>query len=159
MDVAHHAAIWPCGTSAANLPERNCVSIQRGIWSMRLRRFRAAHEPGFRLSLVDLIVLAGLCALSAWMRHIVPDHGVWLLPVYVGGSFFLFCNVFRVGNRVEAFWYVPFVVCVAVGLLFPGRLWWIVLSVCEPVRVAVIAYRIVKGPYVGVFSRLKGGGQ
>ena len=122
---------------------------------MKLQRFRAADDPGFRLSLLDLLVLTGLCVLSAWMRRVVPEHGLWLLPIYIGGSFFLFCNVFRVGNRTEAFWYVPFVMCVAVGLRFPDRLWWIVLSVCEPVRVAVIVYRIVRGPYTGVFSQLE----
>jgi len=123
---------------------------------MRLRLFSTQREPGFRLSLQDLLVLAALGGASAWMRRSVPVHGLWLLPAYVGVSFFLFCNVFRVGNRTEAFWYVPFVVSVAAGLAQPDRLWWIVLGVCEPIRVAVILYRVLKGPYVGIFSRRTG---
>lgn len=122
---------------------------------MRLRLFRPAREPGFRLSMLDLLILAALGALSVWIRSMAQEHGLWLLPIYTGVSFFLFCNVFRVGNATEAFWYIPFVLCVAVGLVYPDRLWWIVLCVCEPIRLVLIAYRIAKGPYVGVFSRLE----
>jgi hypothetical protein len=126
---------------------------------MKLRLFKVQTEPGFRLSLADLSLLAILGGLSAWLRISLPENSLWPLPAYIGMSFFLFCNVFRVGNNAEAFWYIPFVACVLTGINFPDRLWWIILAVCEPVRVAVIAYRILKGPYRGIFARSRPDGK
>ena len=41
----------------------------------------------------------------------MPDSNMYWLPPYVGLSFFLFCNVFRIGSRMEIFWYMPFNPC------------------------------------------------
>jgi len=42
------------------------------------------------------------------MKEPTLGTGIALLPAYLGLTFFLFCNVFRVGNRLEIFWCVPF---------------------------------------------------
>lgn len=120
---------------------------------MRLRTFEIQREPGFRLNLIDLGLIAGLAAASAAWYAIFPEQHLYLLPAYVGLSFFLFCNVFRIGNRVEPIWYVAFTAMAVWGLsreVFP---WLALLAVCETLKWALIVWRIRRGPYVGAFHR------
>ncbi len=118
---------------------------------MRWHTYKVEREPSFRLTLVDLTVLALIALLSWFGREVFVEHHLYLLPVYVGLSFFTFCNVFRIGNALEAFWYVPFVVLTLYGLTRPEIFWPLILGVCEPLRVALVVYRVRRGQYVGVF--------
>jgi len=119
---------------------------------MRWHLYRPPHEPGFRLTLVDIVLLGGAFLLSWSGKGAFSDNSLFLIPGYVGLSFFLFCNVFRIGNRLEAFWYLPFAVLSIYGLQQPEIYWLLVLGICEPLRGALICYRIRKGGYVGIFS-------
>ena len=119
---------------------------------------RRGHPPGFRLDAVDLGFMVLLTALAAALGMLMPFQGLPWLPLYLGLSFFLFCNVFRIGNRLEPLWYVPFAL-VSVYCLYTlqiALLWQIVLWFLEPLKWGLVAYRIIKGPYVGVGSRLRG---
>jgi hypothetical protein len=118
---------------------------------MRWRTFEIQREPGFRFNLIDLGLISALAAASAGWHAVFPEQHLYLLPLYVGVSFFLFCNVFRIGNKLEPWWYVTFVLLTAWGLLQPEFPWLPMLAVCETVKWALIAYRIRKGPYVGAF--------
>jgi len=60
--------------------------------------FRIQRTPGFRFNLIDLILIAVVIALTVGWRAAYPVQHLYLLPLYVGASFFLFCNVFRIGN-------------------------------------------------------------
>jgi len=82
---------------------------------MRWRTFEIQREPGFRLNLIDLFLIVALVAASVAWSIVFPYQYLFLLPIYVGGSFFLFCNVFRIGNRMEMPWYVTFVVITVYG--------------------------------------------
>jgi len=120
------------------------------------------HEAGFRLNLVDIMLLTVVGLLSWFGREALSDpfaeHHQYLIPVYVGLSFFLCCNVFRIGNRLEAIWYIPFVGLSLYGLTRPDIYWLLVLGVCEPLRAMLVAYRISKGNYAGAFySRFRSG--
>lgn len=118
----------------------------RSLWTVR-------REPGFRFNLRDLIFLvflAGLCYLI-WTAN-MPGP-LWPLPAYLGLSFFLFCNVFRIGDALEAVWYVPFTVVAVMGILWPGLLWPMVFLFMEPLKIILIIHRIRKGPYVGVWHK------
>lgn len=113
--------------------------------------WRVQREPGFRFNLRDLIFLvflAGLCYLI-WLAE-MPGL-LWPLPAYLGLSFFLFCNVFRIGDALEAVWYVPFTLVAVLGIIWPGLLWPMLLFIMEPLKVVLIVYRIRKGPYVGAW--------
>ena len=124
----------------------------------RVLNARRGQPPGLRIDRVDLAFIALLAALAAVLWVAMPYQGLQWLPLYLGSTFFLFCNVFRIGNRLEPLWYVPFTL-VAIYCLYTlqiALLWQIVVWVLEPLKWGLIIYRIVKGPYVGVFSRLGG---
>src|SRR5689334_499292 len=123
---------------------------------MKWLTFSVQREPGFRINLTDLLLIAALVAASIGWYAYFPEQYLYLLPLYVGGSFFLFCNVFRVGNRVEPPWYVAFVLLVLYGFSQRDFPWLLLLAVCETLRWGLTAYGIRRGPYVGAFSRQRG---
>jgi hypothetical protein len=121
---------------------------------MKWMTFKIQQEPGFRINLRDLIIIAVLIILSYTLFSITGDESISLLPLYVGLSFFLFCNVFRIGNRLEACWYIPFTLTFTSSFYFTENFWVPVLLICEPIKVLLILYRIKKGSYHGVFYKL-----
>ncbi len=118
-------------------------------------RTSSGGAPGLRLSVLDCIVIGLLCLMAWLIQRAIPDQTLYLLPIYLGLTFFLFCNVFRIGNRLEAIWYIPFTIAAAYAVYSAqmGLLWSLVWWLFEPLKWLLVAYRVVKGPYVGVFSR------
>lgn len=123
---------------------------------MRWLTFEIQRGPGFRLNLTDLILISSLVIASIIWHGVFPAQHLYLLPLYVGGSFFLFCNVFRIGNRLEAPWYLTFVAITLYGFSRPEFPWLPLLIACEALKWALIGYRIRRGPYVGVLYRQLG---
>ena len=123
---------------------------------MRWLTFRVQREPGFRFNLTDFLLIAILIGLSAFVFKVYPYDYYFLLPVYIGGSFFLFCNVFRIGNRLEPYWYVTFLLLTVALIRTPAIYWPVMLGVCEPLKALLIVYRIRQPNYVGIFSRASG---
>lgn len=120
--------------------------------------FKIKQAPGFRFNLTDLLFIIVIAIVSFAVYKINPAHHYYILPVYVGGSFFLFCNVFRIGNRLEAPWYLSFVVITVLLMDSPEAYWLVMPALCESLKWGLILYRVIKGPYVGVFySRMPGG--
>ena len=79
------------------------------------------------------------------------------MPLYLAMSFFLFCNVFRIGNRLESFWYIPFTLIAGYSVYtMDMHLFWVAAAfILEPLKWILIGYRIKKGPYIGLmYSRL-----
>jgi len=66
-------------------------------------------RPGFRLSLIDAIVVAVGVALSILLWN--TAH-IGIMIAFVVGHFFLFCNVFRIARRLELIWSGVFVACI-----------------------------------------------
>ena len=120
---------------------------------MKWLTFEIQREPGFRLNLTDLLLVSALSAASGFWYSVFPADRLYLLPLYVGGSFFLFCNVFRIGNRLEVPWYLTFVAITVYGFAQPEFPWLLLLTVCEALKWALIGYRIRRGPYVGALYR------
>ena len=117
--------------------------------------FRVQYAPGFRFNLTDLLFILLVAALSGWLYLRVPTSSLYGIPLYLLLSFFLYCNVFRIGNLLEALWYLPFA-GMAVYTLSRGdfpQFWWWVLWVLEPWKWVLIAYRIWRGPYQGAGYR------
>jgi hypothetical protein len=120
---------------------------------MKWLTFKIQLEPGFRINLTDLIILVALIIISFVIYTITAKGYIFLLPLYIGVTFFLFCNVFRIGNSLEPFWYIPFTITVIYGFYHVENFWTIVLLVGEPLRLFLILYRIIRGPYRGVFYK------
>jgi hypothetical protein len=119
---------------------------------MRLRIFKVKKAPGFRLSLADILFLVLLGTLSFLAREYFSAYSLYLVPAYLGASFFLFCNVFRIGDGLELIWYGSFL-CLSLVLLWrPEYYWLLVLGICEPLKLGLIIHRVGSGDYVGVYS-------
>lgn len=124
---------------------------------MKWRTFEVQREPGFRLNLTDLIFIALLLSVSCALYLIEMPVGLVALVLYLGLSFFLFCNVSRIGNKLEAWWYLPFILVAGWGVGWQQleTMWWGILCVLEPWKWLLIAYHIRSGRYVGAgYQRL-----
>jgi hypothetical protein len=123
---------------------------------VKWRTFEVQREPGFRLNLTDLITIALLLAVSSALYLIAMPLLLLALVPFLGLSFFLFCNVFRIGNKLEPWWYVPFAVVTVWGVGWQQleAMWWIILTVLEPGKWLLISYQIRRGHYVGAGYRL-----
>ncbi len=125
---------------------------------MKWLTFEIQKTPGFRFNLIDLLLIVFLVAVSIGLFVAIPGTSVFWVPLYLGFSFFLFCNVFRIGNRLEPWWYVPFF-CVSVYALLAADsalFWWSVLLGLEPLKWGLIVFHILKRPYHGAFCRTSG---
>lgn len=117
-------------------------------------------EPGFRLNLTDLIFIALLLSLSVGLHYLAMPFTLIALVLYLGFTFFLFCNVFRITNQLESYWFIPFAVVAAWGVGWGelSLMWWVILTVLEPWKWLLIIYHIRRGNYVGAGYRLFQGG-
>jgi len=111
--------------------------------------FEIQQTPGFRLNLLDVGFLSLLIAGSVGLYDALPDRSLWGIPLYLGLSFFLFCNVFRIGDALEAIWYVPFTLIAAYSIYTTqlAWFWWLVGGFLEPLKWALIFYRLRSGAY------------
>src|SRR5262245_29906776 len=105
-------------------------------------------NPGFRLSAIDVLVLAagafgavGLWLMTWWWGFVVA---------YVLAHFFLFCNVFRLARPLELLWGCLFVALAAgtIILEFPGWLGTVSVSLCA--TLAVVMAEMRKPSYHGI---------
>lgn len=120
---------------------------------MKWLTFETQEEPGFRFNLIDLSLILFLLLVSYLFHITIPFGSYYLIPLYVGLTFFLFCNVFRIGNNLERVWYIPFILITVLSFSRPDIYWKLVLCICEPLKIGLILYRILRGPYWGVFHR------
>ena len=120
---------------------------------MKWFTFDIQNEPGFRFNLIDLFLILSLLLVSCFLYRLDPTGFFYWIPLYVGLSFFQFCNLFRIGNRMESFWYIPFVLITLLSFNRPDIYWRLILLVCEPLKIGLIVYRIKKGNYTGIFYR------
>lgn len=109
---------------------------------------KPAFAPGFRLSALDVFILAigGVAALALAMV-------VWWWGFVVGfvlGHFFLFCNVVRLARPLELAWAGVFLALAAgtVALGVPG--WPVTASVSLVATVVVVRVEMRKPSYHGL---------
>lgn len=120
---------------------------------MKWLTFKIRREPGFRFNLIDLIAILCAGAVSLIAYEPFRAHGLFLVPLYLIVSFFLFCNVFRIGNKLEAFWYLTFTTIFLLVHDQPKIYWHLTLGICEPLKAGLILFRIRRGPYRGAFYK------
>jgi hypothetical protein len=109
---------------------------------------QAVFAPGFRLSVVDIIVLVAGTAVT-----IVLSMFVWwwgFVPAFVLAHFFLFCNVVRMARPLELIWSGVYVVLAGatVSLETPG--WLVTTLVSLLVTAMVVVVEMRKPSYHGV---------
>lgn len=110
---------------------------------------------GFRINILDIGFLLLLLILTIACRIAFPDSSLFGIPIYLAITFFLFCNVFRIGNRLEPFWYVPFTLVAIYGVYTMNLfVFWIIVSLfLEPLKWILIIWRIKQGQYVGILHQ------
>lgn len=119
--------------------------------SANLPWWSPARPWGFRFSRSDLIVvLLGLFVVGfSATRH----ADLAILTAFVLGHFFLFCNVFRVGERAELIWAAMLLVHVSIGGGMAGGSWWIVLPLQCVVTLIVILRALLSPDYHGAWCQ------
>ena len=107
-----------------------------------------AFQPGFRLSVVDVIVLVLGAAGAMAASRVDPWLGLALaFPV---AHFFLFCNVVRMSRPYELVWAATYVLLAGAQLLLGMPPWPLVFGVCLAVTCLVVALQMRQPSYHGV---------
>ena len=102
--------------------------------ALHKRRGMGRFVPDY---LIYLLVLGAALGLYLLM----PETFYFLVPLYIGVTFYLFCNVFRVGNAPEALWYTVFIAVSLLTFTSPYLYLFLILVVCVPLQVGIIIWR------------------
>ena len=104
--------------------------------------------PGFRLSMLDVVVLAvgmmaaiGLATVVWWWGFVIA---------FVLGHFFLFCNVIRMSRPLELTWAGTFLALAAPTVLADRPGWLMTASLTFAVTLLVVVLETRKPSYHGV---------
>ncbi len=108
------------------------------------------RRHGFRLSVVDAIVLALGGAATLYFRH--EGSPLWWIVAMATGHFFLFCNVFLVWRRWELLWAAVFTMNAAIHLAFGADDAGSVLLWQMPMTLFVILRQIRSPWYHGIYA-------
>lgn len=105
--------------------------------------------PGFRISIVDTLVLAAGTAGSLFLIQESSDAAILVaMPVL---HFFLFCNVFRIKRRKELIWAAIFVISAAFFIVYQMFSAALLLVVNFLVAATMIALEMREPDYHGIF--------
>lgn len=108
----------------------------------------ARFAPGFRLSSLDIAVLAiGVVGATA-SAAIVPWVG--FVIAFVVGHFFLFCNVVRMARPLELLWAAVFTTCAAATILTDQPGWPATAAISLLATAGVVALEVRKPSYHGL---------
>ena len=108
--------------------------------------------PGFRLSSLDIVVIALGTAAAGGLWLLAPSAA--FVVAFVVGHFFLFCNVFRVSRGLELTWGALFTVLAGGTVIteIPGWLFSALIALLA--TVVVVALEMRKPSYHGVFWQM-----
>jgi len=122
---------------------------------VNIQIFKVQKEKGFRISIVDVVFILLLIASSVFIYTYLGDLGYYfLLPLYVGFSFFLFCNVFRLRTKDEMIWTFLFLTIVGVTFnLFPNN--WVIYTISSSfiIQVVLVVLHVGSEGYRGIGAR------
>jgi hypothetical protein len=108
----------------------------------------AKFNPGFRISVIDVLVLLA----AAWGTWFVGREVWWAgaIVAFVVGHFFLFCNVFRICRKAELQWAAVFVVLsgLTIATDYPG--WWATFALSLLATVVLVWRETRKPSYHGI---------
>jgi len=122
---------------------------------VNIQIFKVQKEKGFRINVVDVLFILLLIASSVSIYTYLGDLGYYfLLPLYVGFSFFLFCNVFRLRTKDEMIWTFLFLTIVGITFnLFPNN--WVLYTISSSfiIQAILIVLHVGSEGYRGVGAR------
>lgn len=104
--------------------------------------------PGFRLSVLDVVVLA-LGGLGTWWLG-ADEWWAGMIVGFVVGHFFLFCNVFRIARGAELIWAAVFVALSGATLLTEAPGWAVTISASLLLTVLLVVLEMRKPSYHGI---------
>jgi hypothetical protein len=104
-----------------------------------------AFSPGFRLSVLDVVILAAGVALAVF----APNPFAIVAATAVG-HFFLFCNVFRMSRRPELIWAATFTLLSAATLFSGVPGWPATVALSFALAAVLIALEMKQPRYHGV---------
>lgn len=110
----------------------------------------ARRTSGFRLSILDTLVLLIAAAGVWWLHH--AGHELWWIVAAVVGHFFLFCNVFRVRRSLELCWAAAFLINVGWWMAQERMGWLPAMAWQAPISLAVISIEMLSPRYHGIGS-------
>jgi len=115
---------------------------------------KVKKEAGFRINIVDIIFIGLLGYASYYLYTVLGDKdNLYLLPLYVGFTFFLFCNVFRLRTKEELIWTLFFMLSAFITFNFFYANWVaITLGLSSLLQAILIGLAIGSDGYRGVFG-------
>lgn len=117
---------------------------------MKFRVFRPQKEPGVRLSLADLAIVA-VAAGASWLMSGDPVlHATSPAPIHLVLTYLCFCNLFRIGTGAEMTWAAVFVASWTTLAAWGTDPYPLVLAPTVPALVFVVVWSALYGRYKGV---------
>ena len=116
-------------------------------------RLFSRPEIGATLNAMDIGVLLFAMVLSAVIWFATGPTTLAWFPIVVVGHFFLFCNVFRLHQRLELVWAICFVGNCLAWSLTDQFSWSLVLLTQTPTTVLLIFFEMRKPRYHGILCR------
>ena len=111
---------------------------------MNIRVFDVQKEKGFRINVMDTVFIALLISISVGIYFYIGTLGyLFLLPLYIGFSFFLFCNVFRLRTIDEIVWTLLFLSSVRITFeYFPDSWVLYTMGISFLIQVLLIVFHV-----------------
>ena len=116
---------------------------------------KVKKEVGFRINFIDIIFIVLIGTASYYLYTILGrSENLYLLPLYVGFTFFLFCNVFRLRTKDELIWTLFFLLSSFVTYnLVPAHWVAITLSLSSLLQAVLIGFAVRSDGYRGIFGK------
>jgi len=124
---------------------------------MNIPIFKVKKEAGFRINFVDMLFITLLIFASYYLHtELGNQENLYLLPLYVGFTFFLFCNVFRLRTKEELIWTLFFLVSSFMSFSFFHESWVLLtFFLSSLLQVVLIGLAISSDGYRGIFANPK----
>ena len=109
----------------------------------------AAFRPGFRLSVVDVIVVLIGAGSSLLLDGMENPLGQTVL--FTVAHFFLFCNVLRMRRSFELIWAALFVILASLSLSYNVPTWPVTVLIMLAVTLVLTVLQVRQPSYHGIF--------
>lgn len=108
----------------------------------------ASFNPGFRLSVTDVIVL--FIGAAASLALAMVDGWIAVAVAFVVVHFFLFCNVLRMSRPLELIWAGTFAALAMMVVTFNTLSWPTVFAACATLTIVLAVIESRRPSYHGV---------
>lgn len=107
-----------------------------------------SFQPGFRLSVSDIVILIAGGFSSAYLMTVDPWLGIAI--AFVVSHFFLFCNVLRMPRPLELIWAAMFAALAVAAIVWRLVPWPLVFVLSAIVTVVVAVVEMRRPSYHGL---------